>query len=163
MSSSFWRVIILVLLTRVCLVANVNALEIGEKPGDDDLAALLGEEVARDFDLLNSSHVSPLTAWDNVKLSSPPKGQIVDAPHWQQEGALVMPLDEGAISTLLDIPQTASYRVYLRHQLGTNTTFPVTLSLIPQTAAEAAPAKEGAAAKQTYNDAGAAILNVFGQ
>src|SRR5688572_26888301 len=151
---------ILMVLAALCVTGVIagEPLELGEKPDNDDLAALLGEELTRDFALLNVTHVSPLTAWDHVKQSPPPKGQEKATHHWQEDGVVVTPIDDGEISTLIDVPETASYRVYLRHQIGTNIAFPVTLSLTPQNSAEGA-----AGAKPTFSDGGAALVHIFGK
>lgn len=139
MNSSLCRHLVLITLACVFPCAIATALELGEKPGDDDIAALLGEEPTRDYGFLAASHLSTLIAWENVKLSTPPKDPPAAAPHWQQDGALVTPLDDGAISTLIDVPETANYRVYLRHQLGTNVAYPVTLSMTPQNSPNTPP------------------------
>ena len=91
-----------------------------EKLDDADVSALLGEKPKRDFDLLQTTHLSMLAAWDQAK--------------------------EGGMSTLIAVPEDGAYRVSLRHVVGFEAPFPVTLTLTPQT-----------------TDAGPGLTHVFGQ
>ncbi len=133
-----------------------------EEKNANELAGLLGDET-RDLELLHATHFASLTSWDHVQPANVPAAQKDATFHWRNEGPLVMPLDDGAIGSLVDVPETATFRVYLRHQLGSNTTVPVTLALTPQKVTEAAPEKVEAAATRSFTDLEPALTHVFGQ
>ncbi|HYG76060.1 MAG TPA: hypothetical protein VEK08_13730 [Planctomycetota bacterium] len=146
--------LIVALVSSVCSLRAGEILDLDEKPGGDDIAKLLGEELTTDLSLLNVSHVSMLNTWEGVKQH----GTKSPGPFtWQAEGAFVMPSGEGAISALIDVPESATYRVYLRHQLATNTAIAVTLSLTPQIS------NTDAAGKTTFVDAEPVVSHVYGQ
>lgn len=131
--------------------------DLDEKPGDDELKALLGEEITRDFGMLSATHFSNLSAWQSVKQETKKKDAPSNDPvNWQPEGGALMPLGDGEIYTLINVPDTGVYRIHLRHHLGLNTSFPVTLTLTPQTVAEAG-------GKQTFSDATPVVSHVYGQ
>ena len=156
----------------VCLMAVLLALPpaaraaedldagLEEKTDEEDVAALLGEKVVQDLDLLKTTHLSMLTAWENVRPAAPVSGETNAPCHWKEENGLVVPLDDGGIGTLLDVPQDGAYRVFLRHQIGMRMPVPVTLTLTPQKAAG-----QGAAAanRPLFADAGPGTAHVFGQ
>jgi len=159
MHLNFWprRLNMVSIACLVCLsaVSAGEALDLDEKNTADELNALLGEEITRDLALMSATHLSPLTAWDHVKPSAAPAVKSVETFHWQQEGSAVFPLADEAISTLIEVPETGAYRASLRHLLGLNTNFPVTLALTPQSTAAGDP--------KTYTDTGPALLHAFGQ
>ena len=49
-------------------------LEPDEKTDEEDAAALLGEEVKQDLDLLRVTHLSLLSGWDQVQRPAPAAG-----------------------------------------------------------------------------------------
>lgn len=160
------------LLLLACLPAPAGRgdLEIGfdDGKGEDDTAALLGEKAAQDFALLKASHLSHLSGWDGVQRRAPPRQEAKPAAaaacHWKELGdGSVSPLDDGAMATLIAVPEDGSYRVSLRLQLDPRLPLPVTLTLTPQAGAKgrgtAAPASEAPA----FTDAGPPLEHVFGK
>ncbi|MEI7436455.1 MAG: beta-galactosidase trimerization domain-containing protein, partial [bacterium] len=136
---------------------------LNEKTDEEDVTKWLGEEVKRDFDRMGGVHLSLLADWDAVQHHASPVPTSTNAPcHWKETlDGIVSPLDSGGISTLIAVPEAASYRIFLRHQLDARTPRPVTLTLIPQKAG--APLAGTNAAPQRYEAAGTGLLHRFGQ
>jgi hypothetical protein len=83
---------------------------------------------------------------------------------WQVDGGgIVSSLDAGSIDTLLDVPESGSYRVSLRHQIGVQEAVPVTLDLRPQKALESEPQAGAAASLTRYVDAGRGLEHTYGK
>jgi hypothetical protein len=129
---------------------------------DDDKAGeaaadLLGLQSASDLSKLGATHLSLLSGWGDVQRRKK-KGAAEPeaAPHWKDENGIVRPLDAGAISTLIGVPEDGRYRLFLRHQLSSRSTLPVTFSLTPQS--ETPDGTNG----PVYADAGAPLSHVFG-
>lgn len=83
--------------------------------------------------------------------------------HWQvEDGGIVSSLAAGSIDTLLNVPESGSYRISLRHQIGVQAAVPVTLALRPQKALQS-EAQAGPAPNLTrYADTGRALEHTYG-
>ncbi len=134
--------------------------------GDDATEAAVAQlEAAHgsDLDRLTNTHLSLVARWDGVRPSGRRRNASEAEPgpvHWAEQGdGMVAPVDEGAASTLVAVPEDATYRVNLRLQLGIKPC-PVTLSLTPQAAA---PAAAGSTNPPVYADSGVPQENVYGR
>lgn len=125
-----------------------------KKSDEEEVATMLGEEVKKDFDLLQATHLSLLTGWNHVQHGAPVAGATNAPCHWREANDWVTPLDNGEISTLIDVPQTGTYRISLRQMLNPRAPTPVTLALTPQKAGSD---------KTSYLDAGTSAKHVYGQ
>ena len=139
-----------------CLCVFLSATAFAEQP--DELAALLSDET-KDIQLLYATHYSALSNWEHLKSSDAAAKQTDSPNHWEKEGDLVKPIDEGAIGTLIDVPEAATFRVYLRHRLSSRGVVPVTLALTAQKT-DAATEKD---AVPKYSDAEPPLTHIYGQ
>jgi len=84
--------------------------------------------------------------------------------YWQVEGGgIVSSMGAGSIDTLLNVPESGSYRVSLRHQIGVQAATPVTLTLQPQTAVKSGTTTGAASNLVAYADTGAALEHAYGK
>ncbi len=118
-----------------CL-ADLKGWDGGEDQGDlvKGLETMLGKQT-EDLDLLRLSHYTELNRWEGVAPEKPEKGTDLAAFAWQEAGqqavpprVLVRPLGSGAARTVLAVPETRDYRVWLGYRAEPGKPHPVTLT-----------------------------------
>jgi hypothetical protein len=162
--------------------SQVHAMELGDD-GDDDGGLMAGDDddeglsleeggdgkIGTDLELLKGSHLSYLHSWVNARpLRRPRGGYPQKTYHWApvRDGGYG-PLGTKPIHTYVEVPETGTYRLYLRHVITAKAKRPVTLTLTPQKATPLAPDAAGVKkadppAGFSFADNGPALSHVYG-
>lgn len=119
----------------------------GEKSGDaadlvKGVESMMGQQ-SSDLDLLRLSHYTELCRWEGVAPERPEKGADLSAFGWQEASSqvvpprvLVKPLAgrTAAARTVVAVPESRVYRVWLGYQAEPGKPHPATLTLLGATA-----------------------------
>lgn len=119
------------------IVASIGVAALAQKPGgglddltSDILSDLKGKPKTDDLAGLRDSHLSKIATWNGVEPFDARRKEAGKTYTWKvgRDGS-VSPRVPEWIETYLEVPQAGTYRVYLRHALGTTENHPVRMSL----------------------------------
>lgn len=110
-----------------------DLLKAGKPDELDILDDLNAGQKQSDWAAIKLSHLSLVNTWKPVRPERPTK-EDRQTYHWAVTRGMVAPLGDQPISTMIQVPESRKYRIYLRHVLTIQEKRPVTLELTPDEA-----------------------------